>query len=532
MKNSFILILLLACTPNNLFARDEIDSLLKQLDKIIAERQMYTAKKESEIALLKQKRLRAESFEERYRINNEIGKHYETFICDSAGYYIAENIVLAGQMGNTEYLTESRLHLSFVYSLSGLFMQASEVLQQLNYKELPPELKSFYCFNSIRFHENLIKYTDNSEISAEYIHAEKAYRDTIMSLFGDDSDIYRKEKAHELQESGKYKEAIDILTRIYEGQEPDTHEYAMAAMGLARVHSLAGDPLLEKKYLITAAITDIKLAVKENEALLALAINLYNKGDIDRSYLYIKVALDDAIFYNSRFRNSVIARVQPIIEETYLYKIEQQQRNLRAYAVLISMLVFALAVVIYFYYRQIKIVSKARHNLRTMNEKLSSLNKKLDEANLIKEKYVGYFMNQCGIYINKLDEYRKNVNRKIKTGQIDDLYKSSSRAFEKEIEELYINFDKAFLKLYLDFVDQFNSLLRPDERYSLNKEQLNTELRIFALCRLGITDVSQTAVFLRYSIQTIYNYKSKVRGKSIIGSEQFEEEVKKLGSLS
>lgn len=532
MKNFFVLTMLCVCISNSLFARDEINLLLKELDNTIAERKVYTAKKESEIALLKQKRLRAESLEEQYQINNEIRKHYETFICDSAEYYIAENIELAGQMGNTEYLTESRLHLSFVYSLSGLFMQAFEVLQQLNYNELSPELKSFYCFNSIRFYENLIKYTDNSKISAEYMSTENAYRDTVMSLFGADSDIFQKEKAHELQANGKYEDAIDILTRMYKKQEPDTHEYAMAAMGLARVQNLAGNPLLEEKYLIMAAITDIKLAVKENEALLTLAINLYNKGDINRSYSYIKVALDDAIFYNSRFRNSVIARVQPIIEETYLLKIENQQRNLRTYALLISLLVIALAVILYFYYRQIKIVSKARHNLRTMNEKLSSLNKKLDEANLIKEKYVGYFMNQCGVYINKLDEYRKNVNRKIKTGQIDDLYKSSSRAFEQEIKELYTNFDKAFLNLYPDFVDNFNSLLKPDEQYKPEKDQLNTELRIFALYRLGITDVNQIAVFLRYSIQTIYNYKSKVRGKSILGGEQFEEEVKKLGSLS
>lgn len=244
------------------------------------------------------------------------------------------------------------------------------------------------------------------------------------------------------------------------------------------------------------------------------------------------MALDDAIFCNSRFRNSIIARVQPIIEETYLYKIEQQKRNLRTYAILTSLLILTLAVILYFYYRQIKVVSRARRNLRIMNEKLSALNGKLDEANLIKEKYVGYFMNQCGIYINKLDEYRKNVNRKIKTGQIDDLYKSSSRALEREVEDLYTNFDKAFLQLYPDFVNEFNSLLKPEERYKLEKDQLNTELRIFALTRLGITDVSQIAAFLRYSIQTIYNYKSKVRGKALVGSEQFEEEVKKLSSLS
>lgn len=532
MRNSLILVLLFAFVSNSLYALGEIDLLLKQLDKTIADRQVYTEKKRSEIAQLKQRRLNAKSLEERYRINNEITKHYETFICDSAEYYIAENIELAKQMGNADYLTESRLHLSFVYSLSGLFMQASDVMEQLDYNELSTDFKTFYCFNYIRFYENLIKYTDNRKLSVEYVKAEKAYRDTVMGLLGEDSSTARKEKAHKLQTDGRYEETIDILNRLYEEQEPGSHESAMIAMGLARAYTLAGNASLGEKYLIIAAITDIKSAVKENEALLTLAINLYAKGDIERSFNYIKVALDDAIFYNSRFRNSVIARVQPVIEETYLYRIEKQQHNLRAYALLTSLLVIALAVIIFFYYRQVRIVSEARHNLRAMNEKLSSLNKRLDEANLIKEKYVGYFMNQCGIYINKLDEYRKNVNRKIKTGQIDDLYKSSSRAFDKEIEELYINFDKAFLKLYPDFVDEFNSLLKPEEQYKQNKDQLNTELRIFALYRLGITDVNQIAVFLRYSIQTIYNYKSKVKGKSIIGGEQFEEEVKKLGSFS
>lgn len=532
MKTFFFLVISLFYFPAGLFSQNEVSSLLNKLDRIIIDRAVYTTDKESEITQLKQKRLHAKSLEEQYQINKEIIGHYETFICDSAQTYIAENLDLARQIGDVGLLNESRLHLAFVYSLSGLFMQATEVLQQINYEELPLHLKIFYCFSSIRFHENLIKYTDNPALSVDYIKTENAYRDMVMSLLDEHSDDYRKEKAHKFQQSGNYKDAIDIQTQLFEKQQPDTHDYAMLAMGLARVYKQAGNPLLEEKYLVLAAMTDIKLAVKENEALLTLAINLYEKGDIDRSYNYIKVALDDAIFYNSRFRNSIIARVQPIIEETYLYKIEQQKRNLRTYGILTSLLILALAVILYFYYRQIKVVSKARRNLRIMNEKLSALNGKLDEANLIKEKYVGYFMNQCGIYINKLDEYRKNVNRKIKTGQIDDLYKSSSRALEREVEDLYTNFDKAFLQLYPDFVNEFNSLLKPEERYKLEKDQLNTELRIFALTRLGITDVSQIAAFLRYSIQTIYNYKSKVRGKALVGSEQFEEEVKKLSSLS
>lgn len=169
-----------------------------------------------------------------------------------------------------------------------------------------------------------------------------------------------------------------------------------------------------------------------------------------------------------------------------------------------------------------------------MNEKLASINHKLDEANLIKEKYIGYFMNQCAVYIDKLDDYRKNVNRKIKAGQIDDLYNmtASTRNLEKDVEELYITFDKAFFKIYPNFVEEFNALLKKEERYKLEKEQLNTELRIFALIRLGITDVNQIAVFLRYSVQTIYNYKSKVKGKATIDSENFEEEVKKIEVFS
>ena len=155
----------------------------------------------------------------------------------------------------------------------------------------------------------------------------------------------------------------------------------------------------------------------------------------------------------------------------------------------------------------------------------------LDEANLVKEKHIGYFINQCGFYINKLDDYRKNVNRKIKAGQIDDLYKSSSRPFQRELEDLYVNFDRAFLKLYPHFVDEFNALLRPEEAYRLDKDRLNTELRIFALIRLGITDVGQIAVFLHYSAQTIYNYKSKVKRMAIVDSSLFEDEVKKLGML-
>lgn len=533
MKHTFWLIIFILVSSSRLHAgNNQNDSLLSVLDKVITNRSEYTEKKKAAISKLVLEKNKQKDSEKLYHLNNEIIRQYESFVCDSAERYINENIEIAQKIGNNEYLLESRLRLAFVYSLSGLFVQATDILKTIHCDSLPNHLKALYCWNSIRYYENMINYTDDTKFSKEYVAKKEAYRDTVMSILDDKSDEYLKEQAIKLQHNDGAKEAVLILAKMFKKEEPDTHGYAMMAMGLSRAYKLAGNGELEEKYLILAAITDTKLAVKENEALLALAVNLYHKGDIDRAYNYIKVALNDAIFYNSRFRNTVIARIHPIIENTYLYKLEKQKRNLRFYFLLTSLFVVALALTLYFTYKQTKAVSRARKNLKRMNEKLVGLNKNLDEANLIKEKYVGYFMNQCAVYINKLDEYRKNVNRKIKTGQIDELYKSSSRPFEKELEDLYTNFDKAFLKLYPNFVEEFNTLLRPEERFKLDKDHLNTEMRIFALIRLGITDVGQIAVFLHYSVQTIYNYKSKIKKMSTIDGNIFEEEVKKLGSLS
>ena len=163
-----------------------------------------------------------------------------------------------------------------------------------------------------------------------------------------------------------------------------------------------------------------------------------------------------------------------------------------------------------------------------MNGQLSELNRSLNEANVVKEKYIGYFMNRCALYINKLCAYRKDVSHKLRSGQIDRL-KIPPKEQDREFDELYAEFDEAFLKLYPSFVEEFNELLRPEARYETTEGRLNTELRIFALMRLGLTNVNQIAEFLRCSLQTVYNYKSKIKSKAQPGIEHFEEEVRKLG---
>ena len=512
----------------------EIDSLLKVLDHTISIRHSFSVQKEQKIGLIKDKLKKEKSLENRYKLQKQLIGEYQSFKCDSALYYIDQNILIAQQLNHIEDLHESQLRLAFVFSMSGLFTQAKEIFSQINYEELPHNLKVLYGWSYIRYNENLIKYTDNSRFEEIYSQAYKDTRSRLMDLLTPSSNMYLKEKSFQLKSDGKFEESAQIQTELFKNETPDSHGYAMATMGLALIHKELGNIQLQEKYLLLSAITDVRLAVKENESLLRLAIYLYRKGDVNRAYNYIHAALDDATFYNSRFRNAVIARTQPLIEATYLAKIEQQRKNLRLYAVVTSIFVIILIITLYFLYKQIKKVSSAKRKLNKFNKQLVLVNQRLDEANLIRERYIGYYMNQCATYLDKLDDFRKYVNRKIKSGQLDELQKVSAlkNASEKDAQELYTDFDRTFLEVYPNFVNEFNAMLKPQERYLLNQGQLNTELRIFALIRLGITDVNQIAVFLRYSIQTIYNYKSKVKGKSLDETHDFEEKVRRIGSIS
>jgi hypothetical protein len=189
---------------------------------------------------------------------------------------------------------------------------------------------------------------------------------------------------------------------------------------------------------------------------------------------------------------------------------------------------------LYFIYRQVKAVSTAQKEVQKANLQLKELNHQLYEANHIKEEYIGHFMNLCSSYIDKLELYSKMVNRKVLAGQINDLIKmtKSSVVMDKELNEFYSNFDSAFLKLYPNFVEEFNALFAEENRFVIRSdEQLNTELRIFALIRLGINDSSKIANFLRYSVNTIYTYRTKVKNKSLLARDNFEDEVMKIGSF-
>lgn len=530
MKNLLLPILVLLLLPTaTLRAGEAPDSLLRQLDRVLSQRSRYTAQKEELLRDLKRRRADASDPEKRYAINNEIINNYTSFICDSATRYIHDNMAIAEALGSERLRIESRLQLAFAYSLSGLFVQAAELLRDVEFRTLTDTQQITYCWTAIRYFENLIRYTDDPAFSESYLERIRSLRAELLRLLPQGTEMWLKERAFQLQDEGDYTAALEILSNTYRHEASGTHGYAMAAMSLAKLYRSLGERPRENHYLALAAISDTQLAVKENEALLTLAMNLFEQGDIERSYNYISSALSDANFYNSRVKNSVIARIQPIIESNYLYRIDKQRQNLRRSTILLSIVIVLLIGALAVIGIQMRMMLRARRNLAKMNHQLSELNRTLNEANVVKEKYIGYFMNRCALYINKLCAYRKDVSHKLRSGQIDRLYKLSSKEQDAEFDELYAEFDEAFLKLYPSFVHEFNALLKPEERYEPTAGRLNTELRIFALMRLGITNVNQVAEFLRCSLQTVYNYKSKIKSKALPGVVHFEEEVRKLG---
>lgn len=513
-------------------AEANVDSLLKVLDHVIDNRSVYLAAHEKHLADLKDERRTLRSEREVFDLNMQIYSAYESFVCDSAMHYLQENLAIGGRLRDSVLIKDVILRMALIEAKRGQFLQARDYFNSVNYNTLPGHLKALYGWSQLKYLGNMILSTDEAELQKQYRGELIGWRDSLINMFGVDSDLYRKEIAGRYNEMGNYKDALAIFLDLFKTEKPDTHDYAMMSKGLADIYRHIGDMEQYKRYLLLSAIADTRQAIKENESLLSLAEQLYSEGDVNRAYRYMRAALEDANFYNSRFKNAQIARIYPLVEISYIEMLNEQQRRLHLYLWCMALLSVIIGVVALLTYKQTRAVSRSRSELAKAKERLERASGKLAEANLIRERYVGYFMHQCSLNVNKLDEFRRNVNRKIKANQIDELYVLSSRPLEKELEELYLNFDKAFLNLYPNFIEEFNSLLQPDNRFTPAKGRLNTPLRIFALIRLGITDMTQIANFLHYSVQTVYNYKSKVRKISLLTPEAFEEMVKKIGALA
>ena len=541
MSLKFQLLLFIWFTALVVKAESDTDSLMAKLDLTIERSQIFIQQKENTLqALKKQERQPGLSVEARFLFNSRLLEGYRQYRFDSAIHYVNTNLKLAQKEGKEEWIFLSTLQLSEVLISAGLYKEALETLGSINQKRLNDTLKSQYYRNQKLVYEALREYAQDSRFAPFYSIKAKAYQDSLLSLLDPESEQFEMENGIKQMNEGNLDAAESILLHYFNSRiVPGTAQYASSTAILAFLYRLQGNPKEERRFRILSAIADIEAVVKENTSLTELAVLLYDEGQIERANAYIAYAMTDANFFNARQRKIEIAKIYPIITRAYQLESKKQESRLRWYIWCITggagLLLLSILVV---YYQKRKL-SKARGYLYSLNEELkkangelNELNHRLQEANFIKEEYIGHFLNQCSAYIDKLEIYQKKVHRLMAAKQMTELQRlaESPDFIKTELAEFYNNFDQAFLRLFPDFVAEFNQLLDKSQPIVLRKgELLNTELRIFALIRLGIQDSYKIAHFLRYSANTIYNYRAQIKNKAAVDREQFEGLVLEIG---
>ena len=546
MEKKCLLLLLLLSFSIYSRADKTLDSLLNVLDLSIQEDEKYVIQHESRIGHLKELAQEANANSiERYNLNSQIYKEYKAFICDSAIHFLNENIRIADLLQDTDRTVESKLRLSLLLSSTGMYAESIDILKSVKRKEVASRLIPDYyrCFEHV--YGELCVYTQDKTLSGRYWNISQAYKDSLYKILPPQSGEYLMMHEALLRDQHRYDEALEVNDLRLAEAKPYSPEYAMITYHRSLIYKDSNDSIKEKQMLCLSAISDTRSAIKDHASMWMLAQLLYESGEVERAYQYMRFSWNATIFYNARLRSWQSADLLSLIDKTYQAMIEKQNNRLRQNLLLITTLLVLLIVALVYIYRQMRKLADARNHLQIANSQLNELNKELkqmnnclsstnielSESNQIKEEYIARFIKLCSTYINRLDAYRRMVNKKVTGGQIPELLKitRSQDMIDEELEELYANFDTAFLHLFPDFVKKFNDLLQDHERIVLKKDELlNTELRIFALIRLGIEDSSQIAEFLRYSVNTIYNYRAKVKNKACGSREDFEDLVRKI----
>ncbi len=543
MKKAVLLLLLIVRT--SLVVANTSDRLLSDLDRAIEQRADYELYKEQQIEQLKSLLQHCLSPEAQYKLLGQLFEHYLPYNADSAMFYTQKRLMLAQSL-SAHHVSESNMNMAAVKNNTGMYDEALNILNNINYHQLSIQLR-IYRYNLYRaIYGSLQDYAITQQEKQNYLSLTNRYRDSTLANAEPGSKDYIYALSDKKIADGQCNEAIELLSNYFETIEADNRDRAIVAYTLAQAWRCMGNEQQTLHYLTISATCDIKESVKEYISLWQLASTLYLRGDIDRAYNYLKLSLEDANDSKARLRTLKINEIYPVIEKAYQKNKKEQQQRMQYLIVVISIMALFLMLAIIQMRRQLfklkrakSEISEANIKLQQLNAELARYNQQMEQTNTalsenisIKEEYIGRYMDLCSHYINKMDQYRRSMYKRASSGKTEELIGDlkSSQYIKDELKDFYSNFDLSFLRLYPTFIDEFNALLTDDGKISVKPtELLNTELRVFALIRLGITDSEKIAKFLGYSITTIYNYRTKMRNKAAGNRNEFDTNVMKIG---
>lgn len=528
-------------------APSRLDSLLRQIDNAIDNAQEYTARRQAQIAVCKDMLAASRGdIESTYRLNDVLFSMYRPFRYDSAAHYLDENIEIAKAIGDLTKLTDSRLKLSYFYASAGRYETAIDLLRLIDRHTLPSQfLPQYYSCYDHAYGEMVSYNVGGRALSQQYAQLSRAYKDSLYAVLDKSSDRYMSLEETRYRDGNNPDMALTINNERLRSLTPDSSRFATVMFQRALSYGVLADSVRQMECLAMSALSDIMLATKDHVSLWTLAQMLHHMGEYERANRYMRFSWDDTNFFNSPLRYWQSSGTQRTIENQFQDMIVDSNKRLKLMVTAIAALAALLLAALIFILKQRRKLTLAHAELKESNMKLHGLNQELSrlngdladaninlqESNSIKEVYISRFVKLCSEYIDKLDKFRIGINKCVSHGRIEDVKKMvrTDSMTDNELKVLYYNFDTAFLHIFPNFVEQFNGLLKEEERVTLaSDELLNTELRIYALIRLGFNSSSQIAEILRYKVNTIYNYRAKVKNKAKDPLADFDELVRNL----
>ena len=546
MKRSLLYILFLLL-PTTLSAGSKTQQLRQKLDNLLEQRNAIIDNKNKDINRLKKNLTTSENTLKRLQTYEQLFEEYYVFQFDSAMTYLNKGIKLAKETQNTYYYNSNTISKAELLSIGGLYNEAIHEIEQVDTTVLDKAQHFEYYFSLFRIHTYWADFCNDKTYTPTHRLKAQEYLKKAMP-FCDETD-----KTYEYY-LGEY--AVFVLNnpqaarahyiKAIKQLPQNSRFYAMSCFALSGSYGNEGNTEKQEEFLLLSSIADIENCTMENFALQNLAMYIFehNKDELDLAQQYIQTALEDAHFYNNRLRIIEISSKLPVIVSSYQQTLNQRNKVQMTAIIVISLLLLFLLSAVFYIVKQTKRLSLQQQELQKNNNQLSELNRQqkelntqlhglnalLVDTNSKRERLAKLYIDLCAKYIARLKKQQTLVKRKIKANQTTELLSqlSSERLSEEDAATFLSRFDKAFLDLYPDFTEELNSLLLPEGQIqNKSTDELTTEQRIMALIRLGVKESAEIADLLFYSPQTIYNYRSVLKGKAI-NKETFEEEVMKL----
>ena len=516
-----------------------------RLDSLIAVQPHIVAEKETRLAQMKADLAAEPTVLGRYGIMRRLYEEYAAYQYDSAYAYVSQCISLAQAMGDAARLNESRLNLAHILSTACLMEQARQTLAQIDTTQLTPDQFITYYRTRTDLLIYQAEYMQGTRYADEAVRQLIAVRQRVAALDGPKDNVsYLITRAESLADGGNQQQAIDLLATLLPRYKSGDRMYSIITSTMSFHYSQLGDKDKQMEYLIKSAESDLEGCIRENTSLRAIADRLFDEGDIDRAYRYMRVAVDDANFYGTRLRNIQASGIVPKILSAYQTKQEQGNRKMMWLLGVISLIALLLVVGVIAIYQLLKRYRRLNEQKMAINEQLRQVNAQLgdtvgqlhesnallQEREKLKEEYIARFLALSSRFIDRGEEQRKALYRLYRDRKTEELARElKSTGFGNENAQLfYENFDNAFLNIFPNFVDEVNKLLQEGGKIEVKQgKRLTTESRVLALIRIGITDNQSIANILRASLTTIYTYRSKLKARAL-DKDSFETHVKAI----